>query len=364
MPTAARRKSRPKTVRDYQLARIFFGGLLLAGPILIFVGLRGNYRDRPSLQWPVTTGTVMQSESVYHSRKRSHYYDVDFTYSYMVDDRRYMGHKIKLYNPRFSGDRATVKNFVADYHVRAQVDVHYDPQYPENAVIFPGADESFNNFSIWGGSIVVVLSVLLNSSVQPKLRKLIVQKKAELTNAPKTKKEEKEVVTGLPHAFATYEPAFKRKLNCFEDKECLLDALGHDGQGIQEWTPEDRVIDSAGREYRLVQQPSGKKRYGIEPTGNSWSCERLLDVAVADTRLLKKDENALRRRVTDAPAEKRMAVLMKCIDELPAGPKWAIISLILFLIFFFLVVLVGTYKLVTWLQKSPVKFLCFLCSLL
>src|SRR5436190_6336506 len=136
-------KGRTRTARDYQIALIFLWILVLVGPIFIFIGVRGNYRDRPSLKWPVTTGTVLQSEWLYHSGKNS-YYDVNFAYSYIVDDHRYIGHKIRLWNSRFSGEGATVKAFVADYHVRAQVDVHYDPQHPENAVLFPGADESGN----------------------------------------------------------------------------------------------------------------------------------------------------------------------------------------------------------------------------
>jgi hypothetical protein len=110
------------------------------------------------------------------------------------------------------------------------------------------------------------------------------------------------------------------------------------------------VIDGTGKEYRLVKQP-GKKRYHIEPSGETWSCEKLLDVAVADARLLKRDEDALRRSVGNATAEKRMPVLMKCIDDLPAGPKWAVIGLIAFLILFFIGVFVATYKMSVWLGK-------------
>ena len=63
-----------------------------------------------------------------------------------------------------------------------------------------------------------------------------------------------------------------------------------------------------------------KTRYHLEPTGQTWTAEQLLDVVVADARLLKRDTDALRRRVTDVPGEKRIPVLMKCIDDLPAGP--------------------------------------------
>ena len=291
----------------------------------------------------------MQSEWQYHGGKHS-YYDVNFTYSYMVDDKRYLGHQIRLWDPRFQGAKATVKAFVMDNHRGAQVDVHYDPQQPANAVLFPGADEGRNKVSIWCGSIIFIMSVFLSFRVQPKLAKLIAQKKAEEAKAASMPKPKPEKISGLPHGFVTYEPECKRKLNCFTNKEELYEVIGHDDEALQEWKPEDRVIDSAGKEYRLVKGP-GKNRYDIEPTGETWSCEKLLDVAVTDARLLKQDEDALRRSVGNATTDRRMAVLMKCIDDLPAGPKWAIIGLIAFLILFFVGVFFAAYKVAVWLGK-------------
>jgi hypothetical protein len=343
-----RRSTRARTAQDYQLTRIFLWLLLLVGPAFIYTGLRGNYRDRPSLKWPATEGTVMQSEWQYHGGKHS-YYDVNFTYSYLVDDKRHLGHQIQLWNPRFRGDGGPVKAFVRDYHRGAAVDVHYDPQQPGNAVLFPGADEDRNKIGIWCGSIIFILSVFVLFKVQPKLVKLTAQKKAEEAKAASTPKPEK--VSGLPHAFVTYEPGCKRKLNCFSDKEELEEVIGNDDdEGLQEWTSDDRVIDSAGKEYRLVKN-SGKKRYHIEPTGETWSCDQLLDLTVADARLLNQDEDAIRRRVGNATADKRMAVLMQCIDDLPAGPKWAIIGLIAFLVLFFVGVFIAAYKVAVWLGR-------------
>jgi hypothetical protein len=153
-----------------------------------------------------------------------------------------------------------------------------------------------------------------------------------------------------PHGYASYAPGSKRKLNVFEDKECLLEVLGsNDGEPIQEWRPEDRVIDVTGREYRLVKQP-GKKGYDMDPTGETWSCERLLNVAEADAQLLKRDPATIRRRVNDAPEDKRMAVLMKAIDELPIGVWWFWPVFFLFLILFFLAVVFVAGKFFMWLS--------------
>ena len=65
--------------------------------------------------------------------------------------------------------------------------------------------------------------------------------------------------------------------------------------------------------------------------------------------------DALRRRVSDAPAEKRMAVLMKCIDDLPTfgtlKAKLFLAGFFLFLLLFFLAVVFGVGKIITWFGK-------------
>src|ERR1051325_9425705 len=155
MPSVTSRKRRPATLRDYHLWRVLLWGVLVIGPAFIFEGLRGNYRDRPSLRWPAVTGTVMQSERRYHGGKHS-YYSVGMTYSYLINDRRYMGHTIKLWNPDLRGDKETVKAFMAEHPVRSEVQVYYDPNDPRNAVLIPGADEAGNRLDLWCGGIITL----------------------------------------------------------------------------------------------------------------------------------------------------------------------------------------------------------------
>jgi hypothetical protein len=99
--------------------------------------------------------------------------------------------------------------------------------------------------------------------------------------------------------------------------------------------------------------PSGKRLYDLEPTGETWTWERLLNIAMADAKLLRKDPDAIRRRVTDAPAERRLSVLMKCIDEQALGSSsWsASVVLILFLVLFFFVAFFGFPLLLALIAK-------------
>jgi hypothetical protein len=55
--------------------------------------------------------------------------------------------------------------------------------------------------------------------------------------------------------------------------------------------------------------------------------------------------------IGNATANRRMAVLMKCIDELPAGPRWAVLGLIAFLILFALGVFLMAYQVASRMQK-------------
>jgi len=320
---------------------------LLIGPAFIIQAIHDDHRDRPSLQWPKTSGVIMQCQRWYHGGKHS-YYNVEVAYTYLVNGRRYTDRKIALWNPDLRGDSDRTHDFVATHPVHSTAEVYYDPEHPENAVLIPGPDEAGNRTSLWGGggiSVATLLLLVLTRKPLANLKATLQSVEAESrTRGPRGS-------AGLPHGFASYEPACKRKLGVFPDRESLNEVLGQDdGKPLQEWNPEDRVIDAAGHEFRLVQMP-GKKSYDLEPTGESWSYERLLEVALADGRLLKRDPGAMRRQMDAVPAEKQMAVLLKVIDGLPTGPRWVIAGFFLFLLLFFLAVMFGFGALFTWLHR-------------
>ena len=352
MPGIGKRERRPTTSREYRVMQILLWCLLLVGPAFVLHGVHDNERDRPSLQWPKVSGTIVQSTSTYHpgGRHYSSYYTAHIDYTYRVNSRFFAGSRIRLWDPdlKKAGDMA--KSFVIAHPLHSAVDVYYEPAHPGNAVLIPGADEFGNRLFIWGGGILCVLvpwSVFRSRSFFA--QRIAAAKAAEAARAARPASER---IASLPHAYASYEPGDRRKLNCFPDKDCLLEVLGQKGKKLQDWKPEDRVIDTAGREYRLVNLP-GQDNYDIEPTGETWSYERLLDVAEADARLVKKDLVALRRRVEEAPAEKKMAVLMKGIDNLSTassfGARLVMAGGVLFLLLFFVAVMFGAAKVMMWL---------------
>ncbi len=319
---------------------------LIAGPLIIFYGIHASHRDRPSLQWPKISGKMMQCDLGYHRGTHSSYCYVTATYTYVANGTRYVQHQITLWNPDLSRGDATA--FVAAHPAPSAVDVYYDPQNPANAVLIPGADEAGNRFLIIDGSVLFALGIFLAFMLPGKFASYQAQKQQEKT-APRKHKAPKPA--SLPHGFASYEPGSKRKLNVFPDKDAVLQVLGHDdGKPLQEWQPEDRIIDTAGREYRLRKDP-GKNYYDLDATSEPWSYERLLSVAQADGRLMKKDPEAMRHRLDSVPESERMAVVMKLIDELPVGPRWVMAGFFVFLALFFVVVMLVAGKLFIWLQN-------------
>lgn len=333
---------RPMTRWDYyslQFLRMLFA---LIGAGMILWSVYAEHRDRPSLQWPKVSGTITQCAEIYHSGRHAHY-SVDVSYAYIVNGTRFVGNTIARWSPDF-GDGRPTGQFVDAHPVRSTVDVYYDPQHPENAVLIPGPDER-NRYLIWGGCIGLLGGAWFMFVTRGKAAEVKARVQSGRTAEHPAR------LGRLPHGFASYEPGCKRKLNVFPDREALDEFLGRDdGKPLQEWQPYDRVIDAAGREYRLMKPPD-KKYYDLEPTGQTWGFEQLLEAAEADGKLLKQDPVALRRRLDDVPDAERMAALLKCIDDLPVGPRWFIPALILFLVLFFVAVVFIAGKFFLWLDK-------------
>ena len=145
--------SRPTTWWTYISLQILRYGAAVAGVGLIICGIYAGHRDRPSLQWPGASGTVEHCEEAVYHGMHSNSHSVDITYAYNVSGRRYEGHTIALWSEDWGG-RGT-SEFVAAHPVHSAVEVFYDPEHPENAVLVRGPDELGNRLSIWGGCVAL-----------------------------------------------------------------------------------------------------------------------------------------------------------------------------------------------------------------
>jgi len=144
--------------------------------------------------------------------------------------------------------------------------------------------------------------------------------------------------------------------------------LGHEGQKLQDWKPDDRVIDCSGNTYRLVYRLQDD-HYDLEPACETWDSAKLLAIAMEDARLLKRDPEALRQRVERAPEADKIQVLVESIGEFPANP-WSGLALIFgFVLLFGLAVFYGGYRLFSWFmvrwpEDYTLKSLGFIIALL
>jgi hypothetical protein len=227
--------------------------------------------------------------------------------------------------------------------VRSTVEVYYDPQNPANAMLIPGANEFADQQFIWAGPVVILLSAYQLLRIRRQYARLIAASPKTGSAAAKPAKSE---LSSEP--FMSYEPGAKRKLNCFPDKECLLDVLGHEGKKLQDWTPEDRVVDWCGRVFRLVADAK-RAQFELEPTGETWTWERILELATRDAAVIKRNPAAIRRQVDRAPEGEKICVIMQWVDALPTAPIWIWIGFLLFLALVFLAVMCLGGLFFTWL---------------
>src|SRR5580658_8069706 len=86
--SSSRRNRRPPTWRDYYSLQIILWGIMLLGPAFAFHALYADHRDRPSLQWPKTSGVILQC-NLAHQGLRQTYYHVVLSYAYVINGQRH-----------------------------------------------------------------------------------------------------------------------------------------------------------------------------------------------------------------------------------------------------------------------------------
>jgi hypothetical protein len=95
-----------------------------------------------SEDWPKTLGWVERSRVVSFAPTGGRVEPrLELAYSYVVDGTAYTGHRVRLPLPLELGlgFAETPQQLSARYPAGLEVDVHYDPQDPSQAVLEPGA---------------------------------------------------------------------------------------------------------------------------------------------------------------------------------------------------------------------------------
>jgi hypothetical protein len=119
--------------------------LISGGAFLMFVAVilyirftRDNARGEKSLSWPVAAGRITKSriEVRTHRTTSTDYLD-QIEYEYTVQGQMRRGGMVDL-QIRDVSNRAAMQAFVDSYPVGKQVQVHYDPDDPDWALLIPG----------------------------------------------------------------------------------------------------------------------------------------------------------------------------------------------------------------------------------
>jgi hypothetical protein len=125
-----------------------------------------EHRDQPSLQWPKVTGMLIQCDKIFHPggvhSGSSH--SISATYTYTVNHHPYTGNQLTLWSSDLQGNTG---NFAETHHPPCPVDVYYDPQNPDNAVLIPGPNEALNRHFIHSGIVFVVIGIAAALILRP-----------------------------------------------------------------------------------------------------------------------------------------------------------------------------------------------------
>ncbi|MGE5358830.1 MAG: DUF3592 domain-containing protein [Bacteroidales bacterium] len=146
------RAAAARRTRHLNLARLLFSALALG---LILAGLYTMRERSRSRGWVKTGGTVVSSTVSEFAGKSGRTYRPMVMYAYSVGAARFMSNRI-TFGQVASSRRASAERFVSRYPAGRRVDVYYDPQDPERAVLEPAG-----NPWIWivAGGIFAMLTV-------------------------------------------------------------------------------------------------------------------------------------------------------------------------------------------------------------
>lgn len=103
--------------------------------IVAWWGAPGVFRGPATLEWPTAPAVVTKCETeVRVGRRGGQSTLIHFNYAYEVQGRRYFGERV-------SYGRSPVRA-IDHWRKDQQIEVYYDPEHPEEAVVIPGCSQA------------------------------------------------------------------------------------------------------------------------------------------------------------------------------------------------------------------------------
>jgi len=164
----------PKIVQDLRQvekpARVALGIFITIAVALEVWGAEELLRFQPSLRWPTVPGVILESKYVRVNQDfersslamiiNNHVHYADVSYRYAINGREYVSSQISLWSRDLSGGSGNPRAFVDAHPAGSAVLAYYEPSYPQNSVLMPGADKIFDRSLILGGPVVIGLGLI------------------------------------------------------------------------------------------------------------------------------------------------------------------------------------------------------------
>ncbi len=127
---------------------LFLGTFMFPLGALVFIGGLGDVVHAvQSANWPMATGKVLSSEVEHHFGKGPQF-SANVRYEYQVDGQRLEGSTIHFSQRRFRF-AANAEDAISRYPVGSEVNVLYDPDEPETAVLDTSQEDAYVS-ALWG----------------------------------------------------------------------------------------------------------------------------------------------------------------------------------------------------------------------
>ncbi|MBE9029957.1 DUF3592 domain-containing protein [filamentous cyanobacterium LEGE 11480] len=128
-----------------------FIACLSTGIICVIFGMKHCAQAIASRNWPRTLGTITRSHlETFRSGPNFPRYALYLRYTYCVNGRDYIGHRVRFrpfWNVR---DRRYMETFTQRYPKGSSVEIFYAPSQPKVAILEPGFDWSVTLLFLMG----------------------------------------------------------------------------------------------------------------------------------------------------------------------------------------------------------------------
>lgn len=138
--------------------------------ILLLIGTRLAISSRETVHWPTASATVIGAElSRSGNRQRFSWVPV-IAYEYEVEGRRYRSGRIYHGVMNAFKDKARAEAWLARHALGATLTIHYDPDDPSEAVLYPQTSPIAWLLIGLGVLALIVAAVTRQTSVTPAAR--------------------------------------------------------------------------------------------------------------------------------------------------------------------------------------------------